>query len=55
MKSYKFLLLTFLAFTLTSCKVISGIFQAGVWVGVLVVVAVIALIGWLLSLIFKKK
>jgi hypothetical protein len=34
---------------LSSCEVIGGIFKAGVWVGVIVVVAVIALIFWLIS------
>ena len=40
-----FMALTFLS----SCEVIGGIFKAGVWVGVIVVVAVIALILWLVS------
>jgi hypothetical protein len=34
---------------LSSCEVIGGIFKAGVWVGVIVVVAVIALILWLIG------
>ena len=34
---------------LSSCEVIGGIFKAGVWVGVIIVVAVIALILWLVS------
>lgn len=36
-----------LAITLTGCEVIGGIFKAGVWVGVLAVIAVIAAIIWL--------
>jgi len=36
------------AMTLTSCEVIGDIFKAGVWVGVLIVVGIIALIFWLL-------
>lgn len=34
---------------LTSCEVVEGIFKAGVWVGILVVVGIIALIIWLLG------
>lgn len=33
---------------LTSCELVEGIFKAGVWVGVLLVVGIIALILWLL-------
>ena len=55
MKSYQLLLLTLFAFLFTSCEVIAGIFNAGVWVGVLAVVGVIALVIWLLRTVFKKK
>lgn len=41
--------------TLSSCVVVEGIFKAGVWVGVLVVVGVIALIIFLLSKLTRKK
>lgn len=34
---------------LSSCEVIGGIFKAGIWVGVIIVVAVIALIFWLIG------
>ena len=34
---------------MSSCAVIGGIFKAGVWVGILIVVAIIALIIWLIS------
>ena len=33
----------------SSCAVVEGIFKAGVWVGVLIVVAIIGLIVWLIS------
>jgi hypothetical protein len=50
MKNYTLLsTLLFLAITLTSCEVIGGIFKAGVWVGIIVVVLVIAIIGWIFS------
>ena len=35
--------------TLSSCEVIGDIFEGGVWVGVIIVVAVIALIWWIVS------
>ncbi len=38
-----------LAFSLSSCQVVGGIFKAGVWVGIIVVVFVVILILWLVS------
>jgi hypothetical protein len=38
-----------LSITLTSCDAIAGIFKAGMWVGVIVVVAIVALVLWLLG------
>lgn len=35
--------------TLTSCEVIGNIFQAGIWVGIIIVVAVVVLILWLVN------
>ena len=35
--------------SLSSCEVIADIFKAGVWVGVLIVVGILALIIWLIS------
>ena len=35
--------------TLSSCEVIGDIFEVGVWVGVVIVVAIIALIWWIVS------
>lgn len=34
---------------LTGCSVIEGIFKAGVWTGIIVVVLVVALIIWLIA------
>ncbi|NRF38954.1 hypothetical protein [Pedobacter foliorum] len=45
-------IIVFLTTTLTSCKLIEGIFKAGVMTGVIVVVLVLALIIWLISRIF---
>lgn len=38
--------------TLSSCELIGGIFKAGVWSGIIVVVVVLALIIWVVSKIF---
>jgi hypothetical protein len=40
------LMLCGLAFTTSGCEVIGGIFKAGVWVGVAIVVVVVGLIAW---------
>jgi hypothetical protein len=51
MKKYAslWLYLLGLAMTVSSCRVIGGIFKAGVWVGVMLVVVVIGLILWLVG------
>jgi hypothetical protein len=49
MKSIYPLLLIFLMFLLNSCAVVGGIFKAGVWVGVLIVVFIIGIIIWLVT------
>ena len=48
-------LVALLATTLTSCELIGGIFKAGVWSGVIVVVIVLALVFWLISKVFGGK
>ena len=40
-------LLSFFALALSGCEVIGDIFQAGVWVGVILVIAVIGVIVWI--------
>jgi len=47
-----FLSLTLVLFN--SCAVIEGIFKAGVWVGILFVVAIIAVVIWIISKFFKN-
>jgi hypothetical protein len=42
-------------FSFTSCEVIGGIFKAGMGVGIFIVVAVIAVILFLVSKLFGKK
>ena len=53
MKAYiNFLIVLLLTVTLTSCEVVGGIFKGGVWTGVILVVAVIAVVIWALSKAF---
>ncbi len=41
-------LLVFAA-TLSSCELVGDIFEAGIWAGILIVVAIVALVIWLIS------
>ncbi len=52
-KSIALMLLT-LMLMLSSCEVIGGIFKAGVWVGILIVVAIIAVIVFIFKGSSKK-
>jgi len=49
MKQFTYGMLAFMAMALTGCEIIGGIFKAGVWSGILLVVAVVGLIIWLIS------
>lgn len=50
MKHFSLLaLLTISSLTLAGCEIVGGIFKAGVWVGVVLVVLVIAIIAWIVS------
>ncbi|WP_285059130.1 hypothetical protein [Pedobacter ginsengisoli] len=51
-KYYPLAILGLLSTTLTSCELVEGIFKAGVWTGVIVVVLVLALIIWLIRKVF---
>jgi cytosine/uracil/thiamine/allantoin permease len=56
MKKYSSLaLVAIFASTLTSCELVEGIFKAGVWTGIIVVVVVLALIIWLVSKVFGGR
>ncbi|TCS85300.1 hypothetical protein EDD80_11336 [Anseongella ginsenosidimutans] len=46
-------LFLFLLTVLSGCDLVAGIFEAGVWVGVILVVAVLVLIIWLLRKVFR--
>ena len=47
-------LLVFFSLFLTGCEAIAGIFKAGVWTGIIIVVLVIALIIFLVSRMSSK-
>ena len=51
MKQYSFLWLSALAMvmTLSSCEVVGGIFKAGFWSAIILIVVVVALILWLVG------
>jgi uncharacterized membrane protein YkvI len=40
------MVLLMLSMSAAGCDVVEGIFKAGVWVGVIVVILIVALIGW---------
>lgn len=54
MKTYVLFLLTVLALTLSGCEVIGGIFEAGVWSGIIIVVLVVGLLLWLVGKVFRR-
>jgi hypothetical protein len=41
--------LAMIMFTATSCEAIAGIFKAGMWTGIIVVVLIIVLVIWLIG------
>ena len=46
-------LIVLLATTLSSCELIGGIFKAGMWSGIIIVVLVLVAIIWLASKLFS--
>lgn len=48
-----FTLLIVLSFTLTSCEAIGSIFKAGMWVGVIAIIVVVAIILWIVNKVRK--
>ncbi|NQX42717.1 hypothetical protein SAMN05421820_11241 [Pedobacter steynii] len=48
-------IIALLSTSLASCELVQGIFKAGVWTGVIVVVLVLALLIWLISRIFGGR
>ncbi|WP_200940356.1 hypothetical protein [Pedobacter sp. Leaf194] len=54
-RTFPLVLIAFLCTTLSSCELVEGIFKAGVWSGIIVVVIVVAVIIWILSKVFGGK
>ncbi len=54
MKKYSLLPLLALLLMLSSCELIGDIFQAGVWMGVILVVVVVGAIIWVLAKIMGR-
>ena len=46
--------LLFISFTLSSCEAIAGIFKAGMGVGIFIVIAVVAVIAYIVMRARKK-
>lgn len=57
MKTFQLLtvLLVLMTTVLTGCEVIGDIFQAGVWVGVLLVVGVVVFVLWLIGKVGRRS
>ena len=55
MKNLAYPLLLFAMISLTGCELVGDIFKAGVWVGVLIVVGIIALIVFLVSKLTGRR
>jgi hypothetical protein len=49
MRALMSMLVILLTTTLTGCELIGDIFAAGFWVGIVVVVAILALVGFVVS------
>jgi len=55
MRNFLYPVFAFITVSLSSCELVGDIFQAGVWVGVLIVVGIIGLIIFLISKVSGKK
>lgn len=54
-RAFPLALIAFLCSTLSSCELVEGIFKAGVWSGIIIVVVVVALLIWILSKVFGGR
>lgn len=55
MKNYSLaFVLVLIAVSLSSCDAIAGIFEAGMWSGIIIVIIVVALVIWLFSRFGRK-
>ncbi|WP_162829161.1 hypothetical protein [Flavobacterium frigoris] len=54
-KGTKIFILFVILISFTSCSVIGGIFKAGMGVGIIIVVAILAIVLFVISKLFGKK
>lgn len=48
-------IMTMAATLLSGCEVIGGIFKAGLWAGIIVVVIVVAIVIWIIRKFFSRR
>ncbi|MCP2042716.1 MULTISPECIES: hypothetical protein [Pontibacter] len=48
-RAYLSVLFVLMAVTLSSCELIGDIFEAGMWTALIIIVLIVALVGWLFS------
>lgn len=53
-KITRILMLLFISLSFTSCSIIEGIFKAGIGVGIFIVVAVLAILIFIIRKIFSR-
>ena len=53
-KLTRLLMLLIVLISFTSCSIVEGIFKAGMGVGIFIVIAVIAVIVFIISKVFRK-
>ncbi|WP_198008530.1 hypothetical protein [Flavobacterium sp. ACAM 123] len=54
-KTIRLLLLLTVVLSLTGCSLVEGIFKAGMGVGIFIVIAILAIILFIVSKLFGKK
>ena len=54
-KLTRLLMLLVVLLSFTSCSIIEGIFKAGIGVGIFIVIAILAIIIFIISKIFNRK
>ena len=55
MRATQIILMAMILLQMTSCAVIEGIFKAGVWSGIIMVVIVVAVVLWILVKLFGGR
>ena len=53
-KITRILMLLFISLSFTSCSIIEGIFKAGIGVGIFIVVAILAILFFIVKKIFSR-